>query len=43
MNGKRVLVTGASRGIGEGIARLFHERGAFVVGTTTSRNEDGDG
>ena len=42
MNGKRVLVTGASRGIGEGIARLFHERGAFVVGTTTSRNEDGD-
>ncbi len=31
MRGKRVLVTGASRGIGEGIARSFSEAGAELI------------
>ncbi|MEJ6524264.1 MAG: SDR family oxidoreductase [Opitutales bacterium] len=37
MSGKKVLVTGASRGIGQDIARLFNEQGAFVVGTATKK------
>ncbi|MCC6202126.1 MAG: SDR family NAD(P)-dependent oxidoreductase, partial [Gammaproteobacteria bacterium] len=33
--GKKVLVTGASRGIGAAIATMFAEDGATVVGTAT--------
>jgi 3-oxoacyl-[acyl-carrier protein] reductase len=36
MEGKTVLVTGASRGIGAEIARVFSELGAEVIGTRTS-------
>ncbi len=38
LNGKTVLITGASRGIGESAARLFAEAGANVV--LTARSED---
>lgn len=38
LTGKRVLVTGASRGFGAGIARAFAASGAEVV--MTARNED---
>lgn len=43
MSGKKVLVTGASRGIGKGIARLFHEQGASVIGTATRKPENDPG
>lgn len=33
MQGKKVFVTGASRGIGAEIARFFHNSGAEVIGT----------
>ncbi|NCZ68472.1 MAG: SDR family NAD(P)-dependent oxidoreductase, partial [Acidimicrobiia bacterium] len=36
LNGARVLVTGASRGIGEAIAREATRRGAKVIGVARS-------
>ena len=40
MEGKTVLVTGASRGIGAEIVRAFAERGAHVIGTRTASGDN---
>jgi len=42
MKNKRVLVTGASRGIGAATAAAFHLQGAFVVGVATKKPADSD-
>ncbi len=38
LTGEIALVTGASRGIGQGIALKLAQAGAFVIGTATSEN-----
>ena len=38
LNNEITLVTGASRGIGAGIARLFGESGSYVIGTATTQD-----
>jgi NAD(P)-dependent dehydrogenase (short-subunit alcohol dehydrogenase family) len=40
--GKKVFVTGASRGIGRAIAQAFRDSGAWVIGTRTSNNGPAD-
>ena len=30
---KKIFITGASRGIGREIAKEFHSRGVYVIGT----------
>jgi len=39
---KKVVVTGASRGIGRAIAHAFRAEGAWVLGTRTGGSTDGD-
>ena len=39
-SGKKVFVTGASRGIGHAIARAFQEEGGYVIGTHTEANKE---
>lgn len=42
MTGHRVLIVGASRGLGQGLANEFFDRGAFVVATTRSEPRIGE-
>ena len=36
LNNEITLVSGASRGIGAGIAKLFGESGSYIIGTSTT-------
>ncbi len=38
-SGQRILITGASGGVGSMAVQLAHARGAFVIGTASGRNE----
>jgi NAD(P)-dependent dehydrogenase (short-subunit alcohol dehydrogenase family) len=42
LSGKKVFVTGASRGIGRAIARAMRSEGAWVIGTRTRPLDDAD-
>ena len=37
-SGKKVFITGASRGIGNAIGKAFRDEGARVIGTHTGKN-----
>lgn len=39
LSGKIALVTGASRGIGEEIAKLLAEQGAYVIVSSRKRDD----
>lgn len=39
-SGKKVFVTGASRGIGQAVAHAFRAEGAWVIGTHTGKSGD---
>ena len=39
---KKVFITGASRGIGNGIAKAYRDKGAWVIGTCTDQNNKSD-
>jgi len=41
-SGKKVFVSGASRGIGRAIAQAFRAEGAWAIGTRTRRNSETD-
>ena len=42
-SGKKVFVTGASRGIGRAVAQAFRAEGAWVIGTRTRKGGKADG
>ena len=40
LKGKRILVTGANRGIGLALAKELNDKGAFILGTCRKTSDD---